>query len=190
MSKHIVKCRICLQQFDTNELEKEKDWVLPQPRFYYHTSCYNDFCKKKKGIREKDLTLELDDGLWFDATYDYLVKDLKSSLNFTKFQNQWENFLKKGMTAKGMYFTLRYFYEIGKGDPRKNEDGIGIIPHIYNEATCYWGERNQRDKGICDRIVEQVCQSTKIQVKAIKQKRVKKIDKTIDLIDFGMEDDN
>jgi hypothetical protein len=60
------------------------------------------------------------------------------------------------MTAKGIYFSLRYFYEIAKGDPSKSENGIGIVPHIYNEAVTYWGERNQRDKGILEKIEAQI----------------------------------
>ena len=51
---------------------------------------------------------------------------------------------------------MRYFYEIAKGDPKKSENGIGIVPHIYNEATQYWGERNQRDKGILEKIEAQI----------------------------------
>ena len=38
------------------------------------------------------------------------------------------------MTAKGMYFALKYFYEIKKGDVSKSENGIGIIPHIYEDS--------------------------------------------------------
>ena len=62
------------------------------------------------------------------------------------------------MTAKGIYFTLRYFYEIEKGDKTKSENGIGIVPHVYERGTCYWGERNLRDKGICARIEAQILQ--------------------------------
>ena len=74
------------------------------------------------------------------------------------------------MTAKGIYSTLRYHYEIKKGDVEKAENGIGIVPHIYEEGTCYWGERNQRDKGICARIEEQILQASSINVQKIRQK--------------------
>jgi hypothetical protein len=73
------------------------------------------------------------------------------------------------MTAKGIYFTLRYFYEIEKGDASKCENGIGIVPHIYERGTCYWGERNNRDKGICARIEAQIMQAAEKKVKVIRQ---------------------
>jgi hypothetical protein len=131
---------------------------MPQEKWYYHNACYEDFGKKKGAIKEGDLTIEADDDLWKSAVYDYLKRDVKISLDYKKFSSQWANFLKKGMTAKGIYFTLRYFYEIEKGDTSKSENGIGIVPHVYERGTCYWGERNLRDKGICARIEAQILQ--------------------------------
>jgi hypothetical protein len=69
-----------------------------------------------------------------------------------------------------MYFTLRYHYEFNKGDPSKSENGIGIIKSIYDQASHYWGERNQRDKGICARIEAQILQANSINVQKIRQK--------------------
>lgn len=152
----LVHCRICGGDIDRQAQPENVEWIMPQEKWYYHTSCYLDFAKKRGAIREGDITIEVDDDLWKGAVYDYLKKDIKISLNFNKFQSQWNNFLKKGMTAKGIYFTLRYFYEIAKGDPKKSENGIGIVPHVYGEGTSYWGERNQRDKGICERIEQQI----------------------------------
>jgi hypothetical protein len=95
------------------------------------------------------------------------------------------------MTAKGIYFALRYFYEIAKGDPSKSENGIGIVPHIYNEGTEYWGNRNQRDKGICARIEEQIRQSEAAKVVVIHRKKQPKQNKReIDLASIAaMEDE-
>ena len=113
------------------------------------------------------------------------------SVNYVKFTSQWNNFLKKNMTAKGIYFALRYFYEIANGDPKKSENGIGIVPHIYNEGTCYWGERNQRNKGICARIEAQIRQAEAVKVNVIhRAPQVKKNKRMIDLSTIAsMEDD-
>lgn len=165
---HIVQCRICKQKINT---DKETNWIRPVEKMYYHKDCYEDFGKKKGAIREGDIEVEADDDVWRSAVYDYLRLDLKASVNYTKFLSQWNNFLKKDMTAKGMYFALRYFYEVANGDPKKSENGIGIIPHIYNEGTCYWGERNQRNKGICARIEAQIKQSMNAKVQVIYRKR-------------------
>lgn len=177
----LVHCRICKGEIDRQSQQENIDWVMPVEKWYYHTTCYNDFAKKKGAIREGDITIEADDDLWRAAVYDYLKKDVKISLIFTKFQSQWNNFLKKGMTAKGIYFALRYFYEIARGDPKKSENGIGIVPHIYDEGTCYWGERNQRDKGICERIEAQVRAASSVNVRKVYQKNKPTRKTTVDL---------
>lgn len=180
---HIVTCRICKAKIDT---DKTDDWIMPTKNYYYHKTCYEDFGRKKGAIKEGDINIELDDEMWFSAVYDYLKKDLKIVPNFTKLSSQWKNYLKKGMTAKGIYFTLRYFYEIQKGDTSKSEEGIGIVPYIYDEGTCYWGERNQRDKGICDRIEKQILQARELPLKEIKAKSKVNRGKKIDLSKIAM----
>lgn len=174
-----VHCRRCKMAIDR---DIQNDWCMPSKGYYYHISCYEDFVKKKGAIKENDIGTEADDDIWRSAVYDYLRKDLKISVNWHKFSSQWENFLKKNMTAKGIYFALRYFYEIAKGDPKKSENGIGIVPHIYNEGTCYWGERNQRNKGICARIEAQIKQAEARKVVVIHRER--QVEKKKGWIDF------
>ena len=182
----LVQCRICKGKIDR---DNQNDWCMPQDKWYYHTACYDDFAKKRGAIKEGDIHIEVDDDMWKGAVYDYLKKDVKILLDFRKFSSQWEHFLKKGMTAKGIYFTLRYFYEIEKGDASKSENGIGIVPHVYERGTCYWGERNLRDKGICARIEAQIMQAAEKKVKVIRQapKVVKK--PTIDLAAIALMED-
>ena len=184
----LVHCRSCHMAIDR---DNQTDWMMPSKGWYYHTSCYEDFVKKKGKIKEGDISIEVDDDLWKSAVYDYLRRDLKITVNWNKFTSQWENFLKKNMTAKGIYFSLRYFYEIAHGDPKKSENGIGIVPHIYNEGTCYWGERNQRNKGICARIEAQIKQSETAKVKVIyREKQPRERKGWIDFADVeNMEDE-
>ena len=184
----LVHCRICKASIDR---DNQTDWVEPTPKWFYHTSCYEDFARKKGRILEGDLSAEVEDDIWKSALYEYLRRDLKMTVNYSKFNSQWNNFLKKNMTAKGIYFALRYFYEIAKGDPNKSENGIGIVPHIYNEGTEYWGNRNQRDKGICARIEEQIRQSEAAKVVVIHRKKQPKQNKReIDLASIAaMEDE-
>lgn len=186
--KPLVHCRRCHVAIDR---EAQDDWCTPSKGYYYHKSCYEDFVKKKGKIQEGDISTEAEDDFWKSAVYDYLRKDLKISVNYIKFSSQWENFLKKNMTAKGIYFSLRYFYEIAHGDPKKCENGIGIVPHIYNEGTCYWGERNQRDKGICNRIEEQIRQAEQQKTVVIhRKKQERNTRRMVDLSALSeMEDD-
>ena len=188
VKRPLVHCRICKQAIDR---DAQNDWIMPQERWYSHQACYDDFARKKGAIKEGDITIEADDDLWKSAVYDYLRKDVKMSVDFRKFSSQWTTFLKKNMTAKGIYFTLRYHYEIKKGDVEKAENGIGIVPHIYEEGTCYWGERNQRDKGICARIEAQILQASSINVQKIRQKSKPVKRAVIDLSSIAdMEDED
>ena len=150
---HIVKCRVCKKPIDT---DTETNWIKPVERMYYHKDCYEDFAKKKAAVGKADLSVEADNEFWQSAVYDYLTRDVKMRLNFVKMKRQWDMFLKKGYTAKGIYFTLRYFYEVTHGDPAKAEEGIGIVGFIYKEGTEYWGNRNKVDRGICDNIEAQI----------------------------------
>ena len=97
--------------------------------------------------------------------------------------NQWDNLIKKGKTPKGIYFCTKYFYDIKKGDPKKSEHGIGIISYIYEEGAAYWIEKEQKDKGICARIEEQIRQSQNREKKIVKKTKEKKV-KTYDLSDI------
>lgn len=195
--KHIVKCRICGLSFDA-AATPTSEWCKPVNNRYYHTSCYNNFVQNQTKIREKDMEVEVEESWWLQFVWDYFTKEMKVALNYTKFKSQWDNFLygKKyesiKMTPKGIYFTLRYFYEIQGGDPSKNQEGIGIVPFIYREATNYWGERNQRDKGICQRIVEQAIRLRQRPVITIQQKKDESIKKrgAIDLNTITAEEED
>lgn len=149
--QHFVKCRICKQQFDTTTLVEGIEWIQPSPRWYYHCKCYEDWAKKKNDIHATQ-----DGEAWMSAAYDFLKKELKMSVNYHMFRAQWESFTKKQMTPKGIYFTLKYFYDIQHGKIEKANGGIGIVPYIYTEATQYWIKREVVDKGICQRIMLQL----------------------------------
>lgn len=114
---------------------------------------------------------------WFEATWEFLTKEIKVPVDFHKVRSQWNNFLQKKMTAKGMYFALRYFYEIKKNDVTKSENGIGIIPHIYQESCTYWQDREAHDAGICEAIERQIRQAQKQETVVVNRR--KKSKKTI-----------
>lgn len=152
MRKHEVKCRVCKQVFDTAPLIQGQDWIMPTKNFYYHTKCYNEWQTKKDNVK----TSTLDDELWRDSTYQYLQRDLKIPVVWNKFSSQWKNLMKKGRTAKGIYFAVRYFYEIEKGDKEKAKGGIGIVDYVYNQSASYWSERERNSEGIIAQIEQQV----------------------------------
>ena len=100
-------------------------------------------------------------GKWFkDKKYCMLL--CRERYDYTVF-----NFIKKGYTPKGIYFSVRYQYEVNHGDPKKSEGGIGIVPHIYQNCSAYWQKRENEFKDICSRIEKQM--------QEIKEKKVKEV---------------
>ena len=175
MAKAFVQCRICKQRFDRKDpnLVEGVDYVKPSERMYYHKKCYEEYQASKL-----DIHASMADEIWFSAAWDFLRKELKYSFNFVKVRKQWDSFLKNKLTAKGMYFALKYFYEIKKGDVEKSENGIGIIPHIYADSCEYWFEREKRTAGICAAIEEQILAASKQNTINVRLRRPKKNAKT------------
>ena len=177
MAKAMVECRVCKQRFnrlDPGLLEGEY-WVQPVNRHYFHKKCYEDFAKKKGKIGKDAIEFEADELVWKTAVEDYLKRDLKISIDYGRFCSQWKRLIEKdGRTPKGIYFTLRYFYDVCKGLTEKCEGGIGIVSHVYDDAAAYWGERNQRDKNIVARIEQQIREAASQNIIKVNLKQPKK----------------
>ena len=109
----MVQCRICKERFNRGDpnLVEGMDYVKPSKNMYYHKKCYDEYLNTRL-----DVHANMADEGWFNAAWDLLRRDLKYDFNFIKVRKQWESFLKNKMTAKGMYFALKYFYEIKKND--------------------------------------------------------------------------
>lgn len=171
MAKAIVQCRICKEKFDRldKSLMEGVDYVKPSNRMYYHKKCYDEYQASKR-----DIHATMGDDVWFNAMWEFLTKELKYSFNFVKVKNQWNNFLKNKMTAKGIYFAIKYFYDVKKSDASKSENGIGIIPHIYEDSCEYWQEREQREAGICAAIEQQILEASKQKTVVVRIEKPKK----------------
>lgn len=171
MAKAMVQCRICKEKFNRLDpsLIEGVDFVKPSERMYYHKRCYDEYQGSKLDVHSN-----MTDELWFNAAWDFLRKDLKYDFNFVKVRKQWESFLKNKMTAKGMYFALKYFYEIKKNDVSKSENGIGIIPHIYEDSRDYWVEREHREQGIVAAIEQQIKEAQNQRIVDVRVKKVKR----------------
>lgn len=147
-----VMCRACRQRFDREKLLKEVDWVMPSRNFYYHKKCYEDWKSDKGNIKAT-----LADEQWISYIWDYLKRDLKLSVDYVKCESQRQNFIKnKHYTNKGIFFALKYFYEVKNGDGDKSEGGIGIVPYVYADSTAYWQEKYARQKEVLELIEKQM----------------------------------
>lgn len=135
MAAHIVTCKVCGEKFDANK----EEYVKPKERQYYHKKCHD---KMTFQIHNMDIMSYDVEGLdELKITYHYLVEVVKIDLDFQRFKRQWDNLIKKGYTAKGIHWALKYFYGIEKGDPDKACKGIGIVDFIYKDAEKYWGSK-------------------------------------------------
>lgn len=174
-------CRVCKQEID----KTLDDWIMPSKNYYFHKSCYGNFKDAKEIKTDKD---------YEPLIFDYIARDLKVSYDYYKIKAQINQFVKDGMTCKGILFTLKYYYDrYGKDNWERGYGGIGIVPYCYKEATDYWVNIEIKKQGSCDKIIKQLEQlKTKPiqEIKFNKNKVKKKSILTFDDILKGDNDDN
>lgn len=146
---HEVQCRLCKVRFN-----KDKEpFILIGQKSYYHAKCYDSWVKMRNNAKANE-----DEDFWRESVIDYLYRDVKMSMDFVKIDSQWKNFTKpeRKMTPKGIYFALKYYYEVLKGDKEKALGGIGIVANVYKDAAQYWTELETRREGTIAAIIEQI----------------------------------
>ena len=109
-----------------------------------------------------------------------MYRDVKMAIDFAKLDKQWNNFIKpeRKMTPKGIFFAVKYHFEVQKGSVEKSLGGIGIVPHIYNDSKEYWSNLEVRKEGTIEAIIQQIKQRQSRPVQQIQQKDSVKKDKT------------
>ena len=124
MSKLPV-CPYCHKEIQVNEPKKA------YKTRHYHTSCYKKFCEEIYNQNQANADPK-------EQLYGYIctlfdISELTPFLTaqLRKFESDYN------MTYDGMWFSLKYYFEIlgNKVDKRK---GIGIIPYIYDEAKAFY----------------------------------------------------
>lgn len=192
MKKQIVHCRTCGCDIDREAQIANRDWFKKTTNWYYCKTCWENFSLKRQKAADGSAmkTDEFDDEeeFWFEASYDYLNRDLRLAPNYCKFKGQFNSYLKDGMRPKGIYYTLRYWYEYHTKLPyeqrkERADGGIGIVPLIYNEAVSWWSKKIQEDADICKRIEAQILDSmeSKRRTIVIQNKKANGPRKKIDL---------
>lgn len=161
----LVECRQChVRDIDRNKDPDGETWIMPSKNWYYHRKCYENW---KRSTPETDEEYR-------KFIYDFIARDLKVSYNYHMCNAQINKFVKEnGFTVKGIFFTLKYFYQIKGGDWNKGNGGIGIVPFVYKEACTYWYEQEKRTAGITEQIVLQMREAAKTQKKVVVQKKAK-----------------
>lgn len=175
----LVMCRICREKnIDRDNQIEGVDWINPKTNYFYHKSCYDSWKKSEPN----------EDAEYKEFIYDFISRDMKVPYDFHKCEAQRKKFLKENMTNKGIFYSLKYYYELKHGDWNKGYGGIGIVPYIYKEACTYWANKERQNKGILQSIEEQMKKAQTQEVKVIhKKKKKKKADFDFEKIEL-MED--
>ena len=178
----LVECRICKSKdIDRNTQIEGVDWGGRWIIWNYNKSCYDNWKQSTPATDEE----------YREFIFDFIARDLKVSYDYHMCKAQIDKFVKENkMTVKGIFFALKYFYEIKGGDWNKGHGGIGIVPFIYNEACTYWYNREKKTKGVVAEIERQMRDAENRTKKEVVQKKTQPRKFTVDLnIIEEMEDD-
>ena len=157
------QCRICHYPIDIKKEIEGVDWIRPSINYYYHVSCYNTW-KAAPSTDEE----------WVDMIFDFLARDMKVSYNYHMCKAQIDKFWKENkINPKGIYFTLKYFYEIKHNSWDKSHGGLGIVPWVFNDAKAYWIEQETKKHGFLAAVEQQAKEKTVIKITRKNNKREK-----------------
>ena len=150
MAKHLVKCAICNQIFDTNLVQAVKHGA----RRYAHYTCYPSGELVPLG-EEADPDLQ--------KLKEYIGNNLFGDRNNWALINKQIKKYKEenGYSYSGILKSLIYFYEVKSNpkDPDKSQGGLGIVPYCYQDAYNYYyslflAQNNNKDKTLITKIKE------------------------------------
>ena len=157
------ECRICHMPIDKVRQKENVDWIMPSRNYYFHKVCYETW--KAQPATEDD---------WVKMIYDFLARDIKVSYDYHKCKAQIEKFWKENkINPKGIYFTLKYFYEIRGNSWEKGHGGLGIVPYVFADAIAYWIEQERKKHGFIKELEAQAKERTVIKLVRQEQKREK-----------------
>ena len=136
----MVKCLYCGEMFDANK----EPFVMASSRRYAHKSCAEENQKSK--TKEQTDKEELEQ---------YIKQLFHINKVTVKIQKQIDRYVKENnYSYSGIRRSLFYFYEIKKNSLDKSNDGIGIVPWVYQEAYNYyyslWEAQNRNQNKVMD----------------------------------------
>lgn len=122
MSKALVKCKICGEQFDRNS----EPYVEVEERRYAHLKCFENYVPTQEELDLKEL-------------HSFLQNLFKDNYNYRNLSQQIESYVNtKGYTYSGILKTLKYWYEVQGHSIEKSNYRIGIVPYVYEDAKDYY----------------------------------------------------
>ena len=151
------KCPFC-----NNEVKEEEAIYNTNTKRYYHENCYNILLDRKKLIN-------------------YICELFNYKKPSVKVYQQMSSYYERGISYSDMLLSLKYFYEIKKGDINKSQGGIGIIPYVLEEAKSFVTlEKIEQDK-LIKKFEENSLEKKEIKYIYITEQRNNKQKKNIDI---------
>lgn len=180
----MTKCPYCGEKVDKNSFDCIKNTIQGlNTRSYYHLKCHvlaQETPKDKWPFKiQKAEKKQSENDLYAELIYDYLLRERRILPDMRKIKSQMTNFTKKGMKPKGMYLSIRFFYEVKKTSQEdESNGGIGIVPYVYEEAGQYWLSQKQKQEDVLAAIDKQIEEKKNREVvRVIKKNNTRKKDK-------------
>lgn len=124
-SKRSVICPYCSESF----LRDRVLWVKQKNR-YWHKECWERYLtdkEKEKQDFQKLLT-------YINKLYGFEKTPTNIIVHINRMKKEYK------FTNSGILGTLKYFYEIKKNSLDKSNNGVGIVPYVYDEAKRYYAQ--------------------------------------------------
>lgn len=150
-----VKCYYCKQPIERNQICRYEDKN-------FHKECLFDF-KDRREIYK--YVAHLFNFKSETRPGPVIISQLKL------FQEKYPYF-----TYKGILNALKYFYEVKKGSKKRANEGIGIVPYVYDEAQEYYQNLTNRQNKVAETANKQLLQEPKIiKIKKQEEEKEKKL---------------
>lgn len=118
-----VKCPGCGEFFRRDQVA-----FVQHKNRYWHKSCYETSVQQANKDAEEQRKLE-----------EYIVKLLKLDNINTRIRKQIKDMREEyGYSYSGIQKSLEYFYEVKGNSIEKANNGIGIVPYVYETAKEYY----------------------------------------------------
>lgn len=124
MAVHIVKCKYCGVSFNRDKEPFEK----VGERRYAHKDCYE---KYKESFTQEELD--------YQSLEAYIKKLFNKNSVSARIKKQIKDFkAEHNYTYSGMQKTLYWWFELKGNSIEKANEGIGIVPFVYDQACDYY----------------------------------------------------
>lgn len=149
----LVKCQFCEQLVD-------KDLTVRYDNKNFHKDCQEEYKYKKEIYKYVAHLFGFKNE---NKPGPVIISQLKL------FREKYPHY-----TYKGILAALTYFYDIKKGSKKKANEGIGIVPYVYDDAQEYYQKLSYKQEKVAETISKQLEQEpVVIKVKKQMEKKEK-----------------